>query len=447
VKTESLLRSDLARIWTAALLAVDPDAAVAKFVKRRGAILTIRGHSFNMREAGNIWVIGAGKAVAPMGQSLERVLGSYLSGGLLVTKYGHSLPLERLEIMEAGHPLPDRNGVLAGDRISELVDTRMGDGDLVFCLLSGGGSSLLVAPASGITWEDKQKCTQLLLRSGATIHEMNAVRKHLSKLKGGGLARLLASTPTVSLILSDVVGDDLDTIASGPMVPDSTTFAECLEIFKRLKIAGKMPHSIRKRFAEGIGGGIPDTPKSGNPIFRNKLNLIIGSNSQACSAAAGEAKRRGYKTMVISSRIEGDTREAALFHLSMVREIVFEGRPLARPACIISGGETTVRVTGKGLGGRNMEFSMCCTRPLSRLSSPCAVASLGTDGTDGPTDAAGAIADNQTLARSLECGDRFLENCIENNDSYRFFQRLGDLIMTGPTRTNVMDLHIFLIGD
>jgi hydroxypyruvate reductase len=440
------LRANLARIWTAALRAVDPGAAVRRLVKRRGALLTAGGHSFDLREVGNIWVVGAGKAVAPMGQSLERILGRHMTGGLLVTKYGHSLPLARLEIVEAGHPLPDLSGYRAGARIAELADTGIGAADLVFCLLSGGGSSLLVSPAPGITWREKQKCTDLLLRSGARIHEMNALRKHLSILKGGGLARLLASTPAVSLILSDVVGDDLDTIASGPMVPDSTTFAECRQILKQLKIAEKVPPAIRKRFAEGARGRIPETPKGGHPIFRNKLNLIIGNNSQACSAAARAAKRLGYKTMVLSSRMEGDAGECARFHMSVVAEIIAAGRPLAKPACIISGGETTVQVTGKGLGGRNMEFAMHCAHPLSRLPSPCVVASLGTDGTDGPTDAAGAIADNTTLGRSLDSGAGFLESCMKKNDSYRFFKNLGDLIVTGPTRTNVMDIRIILIG-
>jgi hydroxypyruvate reductase len=442
---ETSLRPDLAPIWNAALRAVDPAAAVTRVVTRRGSVIDIAGHSFDMGEAGTIWVLGAGKAVAPMAQSLEPILGKYLSGGLVVTKYGHGLPLDKVEILEAGHPLPDRNGVLAGERLCELLHTKIGAGDLALCLFSGGGSSLLVAPAPGITWEEKQQCTQLLLHSGATIHEMNALRKHISNVKGGGLAGMLASTRTVSLILSDVVGDDLDTIASGPLVPDPTTFAECLEILERLKIAPRIPLSIRERLAGGAEGRIPETPKRGNPIFSNKVNLIIGSNAQACSAAATEAQRRGYETMVLSSRIEGDTGEAARFHMGVVQEIIFEGRPLARPACIISGGETTVKVKGKGLGGRNMEFSLCCTLPLSRLPAPCVVASLGTDGTDGPTDAAGAVADNTTLIRSRKMGDQFFETCLHNNDSYRFFQSLDDLIITGPTRTNVMDLRIILI--
>jgi hydroxypyruvate reductase len=382
-----------------------------------------------------------------MGKAVEGVLGNHLAGGLMVTKYGHGLPLRRLDLLEAGHPLPDANSLASAEQISYLAEHLVKPEDLVICLLSGGASSLLVAPVPGITLRDKLVCTRLLLNGGATIKELNAVRKHLSAIKGGGLARILAPARVESIILSDVVGDDLATIASGPLSPDPTTFGDCCEILKKLGILERIPPAIRKRFQQGAGGRIQDTPKEGNPIFRRVNNTIVGSNAQACSAAAGEARKLGYNVMVLTSRLEGDTGEAARFHMSIACEVADRNRPLRRPACILSGGETTVRVTGDGRGGRNQEFVLHCVRSLANLQICCAVASLGTDGTDGPTNAAGAIADNATLARSIKHGSRFLSRSLENNDSYSFFKRLGDLIVTGPTRTNVMDIHIMLIGN
>jgi len=443
---QRLLRSDAARIWTAALSAVDPQAAVRKLVRCKGRMLQVERRRVDLSKVGNIWVIGAGKAAASMGHALEKIIGGRLSGGVLVTKYGHGLPLKKIDIIEAGHPLPDENSVAAAVRIVSLANNQIRHGDLVFCLISGGGSALLAAPAEGITLEDKILCTSLLLNAGATIHEVNAVRKHLSSIKGGGLARLLAPACVVCLVLSDVVGDDLGTIASGPTVPDRTTFTECLEIFRTLRICERVPAAVIRRLELGASGKLSETPKAGDRAFQNVSAHIIGSGSQACTAAARKARRLGYGAMVLTSRLEGDNRAAALFHMSVASEIVFQGRPLRRPACLISGGETTVSVTGKGIGGRNQEFALHCARHLAQLSAPALVASIGTDGTDGPTDAAGAISDNTTVARSLRYGACFLSDSLESNDSYRFFQRLGDLIITGPTGTNVMDLHIVLIG-
>lgn len=446
MKTGTLLRSDAALIWAAALRAVEPEAAVRRFVKVRANALLVQGRRYDLGKFENIWVVGAGKAAGPMARALEKILGKALKGGILVTKHGHGLPLKKLELLEAGHPLPDANSLAAGQRIAAFARTVVGPRDLVICLLSGGGSSLLLAPAPGLDWRDKLKCTEILLKSGAGIHEMNAVRKHLSALKGGGLARLLASTPVVSLILSDVVGDALDTIASGPLAPDPTTFEECLDVVRRFGIAELVPPPVLHRLREGAAARIAETPKPGDPVFRRNLDLIVGSNSQACTAAAREARRLGYHTMVLTSRNAGDTGESARFHMSIVQEIVLEGRPLRRPACLISGGETTVKVTGSGMGGRNQEFVLHCVRQLARLPAPCLLASLATDGTDGPTDAAGAVADNTSLMRAIRYGSGFLDECLANNDSYRFFQRLTDLIITGPTRTNVMDLHVILAG-
>lgn len=446
MKSQRNLRSDAARIWSAAIRAVEPEAAVRRFVSRRGNTLRIGDRRIDLKRTGQIWVLGAGKAAAPMARALEEVLGKHLSGGLVVTKYGHGLPLARTELLEAGHPLPDSRSVSAAAGMESFVRNRIGPGDLVFGLLSGGGSSLLVAPAEGVTFEDKVECTRLLLNAGASIHEMNAVRKHLSRIKGGGLARLLGKTRSITLVLSDVVGDDLDTIASGPLVPDTTTFGQCLDILERLGIRDAVPGAVKQRLVAGARGEIPETPKAGDPAFTRSRTLIVGNNALACSAAAREARQLGYHSVILTSTISGDTGEAAGFHMAVANEVVCFRRPLRRPACIISGGETTVKVTGHGKGGRNQEFTLHCVRTLARMPAACLAASVGTDGTDGPTDAAGAVADNSTLARSLKCGVDFLAQCLRNNDSYEFFKRTGGLIVTGPTRTNVMDLHVVLIG-
>ena len=446
MKSLRLLRTDAARIWTAALQAVEPEAAVRKMVRRDGHILQLGGRRYDLGKIRKVWVLGAGKAAAPMGRAVERILGRYLAGGFLVTKYGHRLDLGRLEIMEAGHPLPDSNSMASAARVAALAKDQIDERDLVICLFSGGASSLLVCPAPGITLADKLACTRMLLDAGADIREMNAVRKHLSAIKGGGLARMLAPARAISLILSDVVGDDVGTIASGPMAPDPTTFADCMEVFDRLGLSDKMPPAVKQRLESGAAGEIPETPKQGDPVFQEGKTMIVGSSARACTAAFQAARKLGYKALVLTSRLEGDNGEAARFHMSIAGEIIHHRRPLRLPACIISGGETTVRITGKGKGGRNQEFALRCARPLAQLPAACLVASIGTDGTDGPTDAAGAIADSTTLVRSMKYGASFLKDSLDNNDSYRFFRRLGDLIITGPTRTNVMDLHILLVG-
>lgn len=446
MKSQTDLRADAARVWSAALHAADPEYAIQKFLKRNGSILQIRRNRFNLENIRKLWILGAGKAAASMGRAVEKILGHYVAGGILVTKYDHSLPMKGLDTVEAGHPWPDSKSINAGTRIAAFVKSRIEPGDLVICLFSGGASALMVFPARNITLEDKLKCTRLLMNSGADIYELNAVRKHLSDIKGGGLACLLAPARIVSLILSDVVGDDAGTIASGPVSPDPATFSECLEIFHKLKLLSQIPTAVRRRFVQGAAGQIEETPKPGNPVFERTKSFIVGSSAQACAAAAQAARRLGYRTLILTSRLEGDNREAARFHMGVASEIVFHRRPLRRPACIISGGETTVKVSGKGKGGRNQEFVLHCVRQLNDLPAPCLVASLGTDGTDGPTDAAGAVAENTTLARSMKHGASFLNDSLRNNDSYTFFSRLNDLIITGPTRTNVMDLHLVMIG-
>ncbi|MCW9050500.1 MAG: glycerate kinase, partial [Deltaproteobacteria bacterium] len=315
---------------------------------------------------------------------------------------------------------------------------------LVICLISGGGSALMPLPVDGVTLEDKQETTKVLLACGATIHEINTIRKHLSFIKGGGLAKAVYPATLITLILSDVVGDDLDSIASGPCVPDSRTFADCRLILRKYAIETEIPSSVVRHIDSGIAGKVPETPGTGQVFFEKTQNVVVGSNFNALLRAKEKADLLGYNTLLISSMLEGETRDVAANHIAIAREIQLHGLPLLRPACLLSGGETTVRIRGTGKGGRNQEFVLAAAIKMSGMNDVL-ILSAGTDGNDGPTDAAGAIADHSTLERAVALGldpSRYLDN----NDSYNFFDKLGDLYKTGPTNTNVMDLRIVLVG-
>ena len=422
------LRRHAYAIFRAALRAADPAGAVTRYLERR-----------DLTRFRRIYVVGAGKAGASMAQAAERVLGRRIAAGLVNVKYGHLAKLRRIELKECGHPVPDAQGVAGAERIAALAESA-GCDDLVLCLISGGASALMPLPAEPITLAEKQATTKLLLACGASIHEMNAVRKHLSRIKGGQLARLASPAAVESLLLSDVVGDDLDVIGSGPTAPDASTFAASVAILKRYGILERVPAAVRARLERGVKGEISETPEAGDPLFARVRNTIVGSGRLALDAAAVRARELGYRTLVLSSTIEGETREIARMHAAIAREIAVAGRPLKPPACIVTGGETTVTLKGEGLGGRNQEFVLAAAIDIAGLDK-VVVFSAGTDGTDGPTDAAGAIADGQTLARGPDAR-RFLED----NNSYRYFQPLGGLVMTGPTNTNVADVRIVLVG-
>ncbi len=321
----------------------------------------------------------------------------------------------------------------------------LGQRELVICLISGGGSALSPAPVEGITLAEKQEVTRLLLACGATIHEINAVRKHISQIKGGQLARLASPATLITLVLSDVVGDSLDVIASGPTVPDTSTFADCLEILRKYRLSDTVPVAIRRHLEAGVAGAVPETPKPGDPVFSRTQTVIIGRNLQALEAASRQATALGYRPLILSSAIEGETREVARVHAGIAKEVLASGHPIRPPACILSGGETTVTLRGQGKGGRNQEFALALALDIDHMPGIAAL-SAGTDGTDGPTDAAGAFADWTTCARAEQHGLPPRE-ALEHNDAYPFFERLGDLLITGPTQTNVMDVRIILITD
>jgi len=439
----SRLKKDALAIFRAGLKAVDPAAALKKHVRRSRNQLTVGAKSYSLANFDEISVIGFGKASAAMAGPVEEMLADRLRSGIINVKYGHALPLRRITVNEAGHPVPDRAGLRGTRQIMELLG-RTGEKDLVFVLISGGGSALLPAPAPGLTLEDKKRTTQRLLESGAAIQEINAVRKHLSAVKGGRLARLVYPSTLISLILSDVIGDSLESIASGPTVPDSTTFADCLGILGKFGLIREIPAAVLNHLNRGAQGQVEETPKVGDPVFVRTQNLIIGSNKQALLAAKEKAEALGYNSLLLSSFVEGETREVAGMHAALAKEILASGHPVRRPACLISGGETTVTICGRGLGGRNQEFTLAAAIAIDGLTD-AVILSGGTDGTDGPTDAAGAIADGTTVSRARTSGIE-PERYLRENDSYHFFQPLGDLLITGPTFTNVMDLRLVLVG-
>ncbi len=442
-KNEHALRADALAIIQAGIAAVEPGRAVLEHLALRGDILVAGESRLELPERGKIFVVGMGKAAGPMTAAVEAVLGDRISGGVAVTKYGHGAPLSRIELLEAGHPVPDAAGLSASRRVAEILELA-GRQDLVICLVSGGGSALLPAPAPGITLEDKMAATRLLLECGARINEINTVRKHLSFLKGGGFARLAAPARLLTLILSDVVGDPLDVIASGPTVPDPTTYADALGILTRYGLERKVPLAVRKHLEKGGAGELPETPKPGAGFFAEGINLLVGNNSLAVMAAAERARSLGYGSLILSTTVTGETREVAAVHAAIAREVLGSGNPLPAPACILSGGETTVTIRGNGKGGRNQEFALAAALEIEGLTGVI-IGSVGTDGTDGPTDAAGALADGKTAERARSAG-LDPEDFLKRNDSYHFFQALNDLVMTGPTNTNVMDLRLALVA-
>ena len=437
------LRDDSRAIFAAGVAAVDPLIAVQRAVVRRGDVLEVDGVAYDLRRFAHLYVVGTGKGSAVMAQGLEAILGDRLSAGAVTVKYDHVAPVERVTLYEAAHPIPDAAGVQGANAAMELV-RQAGADDLVFCLLSGGGSALWPAPSAGISLAEKQRITSLLIDCGARIDEINVLRKHLSGIKGGQLARLVAPARLITLVLSDVVGDRLDAIASGPTVPDPTTFRDCLNILARYDLLGRVPDNVRAHFQQGLAGDVAETPKAGDPVFDLGQTVVVANNRLALHAARETAEARGYTTLLLASTLEGEARHIARMHAAIAQEICQSGQPIPPPACVISGGETTVTVRGSGKGGRGQEFALAAALHIAGLGG-AVVLSGGTDGTDGPTDAAGALVDGRTVARAEALGLQ-PEAFLHRNDAYHFFQTLDDLLLTGPTGTNVMDMYVVLVG-
>ena len=408
----SELKEHARLIFDAAVQAADPVRAMR----------AMRAHwAIDAGQYRNIFVVGAGKAAARMAAEAERKLGARITAGVVNTKYGHAgKQLRRIAVNECGHPLPDEAGIRGAERIAELAQAA-GEGDLVLCLISGGASALLPLPVAGLSLAEKVEITRQLLERGADIHQMNTVRKHLSRIKGGQLAAMASPAAVISLILSDVIGDDVETIGSGPTAADSTTVEDARAVLKRFGIEGRAAELLR------------ETPKTSAA-----KNYVIGSNRLALEAARKKARSLGYRTLLLSSSVQGETRDAAQVLASIAREVREHGHPVGAPACLLSGGETTVTLRGTGKGGRNQEFALAAALAISGLDK-IVILACGTDGTDGPTDAAGGLVDGETA----ESGARA---ALDHNASYEYLKRRDALVITGPTGTNVMDIQVSLIG-
>lgn len=435
---------EVAAIFRAGVAAVDPEKLVKKTLDFSGGELTIGVDRYSLDRLGNIYLLSVGKAAVGMARGVEEVLGAKITGGLVIVPEGITGEprMDVAELRFGAHPIPDRSGVQATEELIALA-RKAGADDMVILLLSGGGSALLTAPAVGISLEDIRVLTGKLIKRGVSIGELNTIRKHLSMVKGGGLAQLLYPARVITLILSDVVGDDPAIIASGPTTPDPTTFRDCLEILDQYEIRERVPFRIRELLGEGREGMIPETPDGSDPVFQKVRNIIIGNNRIALMGAAEKARELGYKTVVLSDRIAGDTRRAAQLHCALAGAIIGRSREGTLPVCLLSGGETTVEVKGTGRGGRNTEFVLASVREITGRDG-ITILSGGTDGIDAETPAAGAICDGTTLARGEDIG-LDANDFLKRNDSYTYFQYLDDLLITGPTGTNVMDIRIILV--
>ena len=447
---------DAKAIFLAGVKRVDPALLLDRSLTLEGETLEVRGagtsHVYDLKAFRHIVVAGMGKASAVLASAIERLLGSRIDSGFVVTKAIAGSACSRIRLAEGGHPVPDSRSVAAGTAVLELAEQvrlweAAGERCLAIILVSGGGSALLSSPVAGISLAEKAAVTRLLLGSGATIQEMNAVRKHLSAVKGGRLAEAFAPAEILSLVLSDVVGDDLDSIASGPSVPDASTWKSARRVLADRAIWEEIPEAVRRVFEEGTAGKRPDTPKADSPVFRATRTVIVGSNMLALEGAEEEAGKRGYASLVLTSGLTGEAREAAKLFPAMAADIGRYGRPLGRPACVLAGGETTVTLRNGGLGGRNQELALAVLAGLRRSVSgqrDMVFLSAGTDGNDGPTDAAGAFASIE-LAERAEVLGLDPGAYLAVNDSYHFFEKTGGLLKTGPTGTNVCDLQILVL--
>lgn len=439
---------DAEAIWRAALAAVDPWRLVRDSVERHGEILRIQGREFDLGAAENVYVISFGKAAAAMGEALAEILDEKLTAGLVVVPWPVGGTRSRLEHLEAAHPVPDARSVEAARRALEIA-ARAGEKDLVFVCLSGGGSALLALPPDGLTLDKKRRLTEDLLRAGATIQELNVVRKHLSGIKGGQLARAAFPAAVVTLAISDVVGDDLGTIASGPTHADPSTYADARAILECYGLWDGASAMVRARIEDGERGLVPETLKDGDPAFARASSFIIGGNMTALRAAKHEAEKRGFEAIFLSSSDTGEARTTARAYAAFLAELACSASQLPRPLCLLAGGELTVTVKGRGRGGRNTEFVLASIVEMEKAAAAVdgldwLIASVGTDGIDGSTDAAGAWADPRAIRTARALGLDPVPY-LDDNDSYGFFKQTGNLIVTGPTGTNVMDLRIFLL--
>lgn len=448
ISEEAQHRDDLAAVFSAALAAADPRQAVLNAVSVDNNRLQVAGTVYNLAGFERIVVVGAGKAAARMAQAVETLAGERISAGLIIVKQGHKAPLSVIEQVEAAHPVPDEAGIEGTQRILQMV-RESGDNTLIICLLSGGASSLLVSPAFGVTLQDKQETTRLLLNAGASIVELNAVRKHLSMIKGGQLSRAAWPAQLLTLVLSDVIGDPLDVIASGPTAPDCSTYADAQSVIEKYGLQATVPSSVRGYLKRGVAGQMPETVKAADPCLGRTRNVIVAGIGPSLLAAKKKGVQLGFDTRIISDSLQGEARDAAGFLAQLARTEMAQMKP-GEQRCLLTGGETTVTVRGTGKGGRNQELALAFSLEIAGADG-ISLLSAGTDGSDGPNDAAGALVDGNTAAQARSKGLE-PQACLDNNDSYGFFERFDTVsgahshFKTGPTGTNVMDIQIVLLS-
>ncbi|MFC1858528.1 glycerate kinase [Thermodesulfobacteriota bacterium] len=448
----------LEEIFLAGVERVDPYRLIINHVSLDDARLKIHTEEYqqnvDLATYQKIYVVGAGKATAKMAKAFEDILGARITAGVISVKYGHTDNLKKIKIVEAGHPIPDDNGIRAAREIAALA-RQADEKTLVISLISGGGSALTPFPYEcetgkkkiALSLKEKQETTKILLECGAIINEINCVRKHLSQIKGGRLAQMLYPATSYNFILSDVIGDNLDTIASGPTTFDNTTFQDTQEIVGKYDIKEKLPLKVQETFKLGLAGKIPETPKSGDVVFKRVHNILVGTNLISLKAARKKAESLGYKTVILSSQIIGEAKEVAKVLCGIAKDIKRYELLAKRPVCLIAGGETTVTLIGRGKGGRNQEIALSFLAEIEKNPADTEgidFLSASTDGNDGPTDAAGAFASNEILESALK-ENLSVNEYLKNNDSYHFFDKIGYLLKTGPTNTNVCDIHIILI--
>jgi len=403
--------------------------------------LKISELSFTLDVINNIYVIGAGKATAMMAMEVEKILGERIKGGHIIVKYGYSCDLKYIDVTEAGHPVPDSNGIRATQEILKIAE-KADSSDLVICLLSGGGSSLLYDIPEGSSHEDMIKLNGLLINSGASISEINAVRKHLSSVKGGQLARAVYPATLLNLILSDVPGDPLEVIASGPTVPDSTTYEQALTVLSAYGLTEIIPDKVFHLLLDGVKGLQPETPKSGDKIFDKTFNILVGTNRIALDASKNKALEYNINAVIVDDQLQGDVSSVVEYIVETAVRFKNDKNEV-KPVCLLFGGETTVKMTGKGTGGRNQHFALLSAL-LLQLNPGITILSAGTDGTDGPTDAAGAVVDSATIQEAI-LKNLDPEIYLAGFDTYNFFKKAGGHIITGPTLTNVMDIIVVIV--
>lgn len=434
-KLENLAKSMI----ESALKTVDPYYLILEQLKLRGNILQIRNEKeFDLTDFDQIYVIGAGKGTAPMALAVEELLGDKLTAGAINVKYGHGQDLNKIKLFEAGHPILDENTLSNTKEILQIID-QADENDLVIVLITGGGSALLELLPDGIGLNDLANLNQLLLSSGAAIEEINAIRKHLSLIKGGQLAKRIAPARTISLILSDVIGDPLESIASGPTAPDPTTFAQAIDIIAKYGLVDRIPVKIMDYLKNGLNNEIPETPDDQDAVFTLVRNYVIGNNALALNKLKQEAESNGYETVLLTDRVQGEAKEIAKLLAGIIKSGMQSSFPVTSPGCVLLGGEPTVTLSGSGKGGRNQEITLAMLQELKDCKSEFYFCSFGTDGTDGPTDAAGAWIDEKTINK-VKNKNLSIVDYLKRNDSYHFFKQIDQLIITGPTRTNVMDL-------